>query len=121
MREIVGAERHEILSLKSDDITQKKLVELFASTSKGEARFNTNDKIKITANKHYNKTELDTTVGKYIFNMFALPESYLKKFGYNNNPMNRRNLGTQETNMADMILVNELKPEDYLVYMQKGE
>jgi hypothetical protein len=121
MRFLDEKERYEILSLKPDDITQKKLVELFAATSKGDARFNTNDKFNLPTNKFYNKNSIDTTIGKYLFNMFALPESYLKKYGYNNSPMNSKNLGKQETNMADMILTGELKPEDYIIYMRKGE
>jgi len=121
MKILSEKERYEILSLKPDDITQKKLVELFAATNKGEAKYSTNDVFRLEANTLYNKSAIDTTVGRYIFNMFALPVSYLKKFGYNNLPMNSKNLGQQETDMLDMMLLGELRPEDYLVYMRKGE
>jgi repressor of nif and glnA expression len=119
-------ERYEILSLKEDDITQKKLVELFAATNKGEAKYNTNDRFELTSSSfrkgaYHNKNTIITTIGKYIFNMFTLPESYLKKYGYNNDAMSGGNLSKQETNMTDMILIEELKPEDYLIYMRKGE
>ena len=121
MKILNDKERYEILSLKPDDITQKKLVELFAATSKGEAKYETNDQFRLEANTFYNKSAVDTTVGKYVFNMFTLPVSYLKKYGYNNQSMNGKNLGNMETNMTDMILNDEMKPEDYLVYMRKGE
>jgi len=126
MRVLNDKERYEILSLKPDDITQKKLVELLAATSKGEARFNTNDLFALIANSRdvrdvYNKNTIETTVGKYIFNMFALPKAYLKKYGYNNEVMNASNLGKMETKMTDMMLIDELKPEDYIEYMRKGE
>jgi hypothetical protein len=123
MKILNDKERYEILSLKPDDITQKKLVELFAATDKGDAKYDTNDKFRLEANTRglYNKTAVDTTVGKYIFNMFTLPEAYLKKYGYNNDAMSSKNLGKMETNMTDMILIKELKPEDYIAYMRKAE
>lgn len=125
MKILNDKERYEILSLKPDDITQKKLVELFAATNKGESRYEPNDKFTLDANalggKLYNKTAIETTVGRFILNIFTLPESYLKKHGYNNETLNSKNLGKQETNMADMMLLKELKAEDYLVYMQKIE
>lgn len=120
-RILEGNERTEILSLKEDDITQKKLIELFANTSKGDAKYDTNDRLEIVSNMLYNKNTIETTVGRYILNMFALPVSYLKKHGYNNNPMNSGNLSKMETDMTDMILMGELKPEDYIIYMRKGE
>jgi hypothetical protein len=35
--------------------------------------------------------------------------------------MSSKNLGKMETNMTDMILIKELKPEDYIAYMRKAE
>lgn len=121
MKMLNDKERYEILSLKPDDITQKKLVELFAATDKGEAKYDTSDQFELASNAFYNKSTIITTVGRYIFNMFTLPIAYLKKYGYNNKPMSSKNLGEMETNMTDMILIKELKPEDYIAYMRKGE
>jgi len=115
-------ERFEILSLKPDDITQKKLVELFAATNKGESKYEPNDRFILDTNhKVHNKSSIETTVGRYIVNMFAFPESYLKKYGYCNNILSGGGLSKEETRMTDMILTGEMKPEEFLVYMRKGE
>lgn len=123
MRMLNDKERYEILSLKESDITQEKLVDLFAATSKGEARFNTNDTFRLESNtpRIYNKTAVDTTVGRYIFNMFTLPVSYLKKFGYHNKPITGKTMGDLESLMVNMILTKEMLPEEYLTYMRKAE
>lgn len=121
MKTISNDDRREILSLKEDDITQRKLVELFAATNKGDARFSTNDIFTLDSRAFHNNQTIETTVGKYIYNMFTLPLSYLKKFGYNNDAINGRAIDKQEELMADMILMKEMKPEDYLIYLRKAE
>ena len=122
MKKLNDKERFEILSLKEDDITKRKLAELFAATRQGDARFQTTDRFLLPVDaKLNNKTAHDTTVGKYIWNMFAIPKSYLNKFGYVTEEMNSGNLGDLESRMRDMILTKELKPEDYLEYLTKGE
>jgi hypothetical protein len=122
MRMLSDKERFEILSLKPDDITQKKLVELFAATNKGESKYEPNDRFILETNhKVYNKSPIETTVGRYIFNMFCLPESYLKKYGYCNTILSGGGLSKEETRMTDMTLTQEMKPEDFLIYMRKAE
>ena len=44
MKKLNDKERFEILSLKEDDITKRKLAELFAATRQGDARFQTTDR-----------------------------------------------------------------------------
>lgn len=121
MRMLNDKERHEIFSLKPNDITQRKLVELFAANRQREARFETNDRFELTSRLFHNKETIETTVGRYIWNMFVLPDVYLKKHGYVNEPMNSGNLSDLETKMANMLLTEEMKTEDYIEYMRKGE
>lgn len=120
MRNLNFDEAKEIMALKPDDITLKKLVELFAATSKGEARFQTNDRFILTPGKYTNK-QIETTVGRYILNMFALPEAYIKKHGYVNEPMTSGNLNNLEKTMLDMILNKEMDVAEYIKYIRKGE
>lgn len=121
MREITDVEVREILSLRESDITQRKLVELFAATRKGDSKYETNDRFTLPAGRFHNKQTIETTIGRYIFNMFALPEAYLKKYGYANMAMHGGAIGDEESLMANMLLSGELKAEDYLQYMRKGE
>jgi hypothetical protein len=121
-RKITSAETSEILSLKRSDINMPLLRGLFA-TKRGQngPRFNTYDTMDLPRNKLYNSAQISTTVGRYIFNMFVIPEKYLKKSGYQNLVFDSDNLGKFEKEIAGMFLEDELTSLEYTEFLDNGE
>ena len=115
-------EIEEILKLKRKDITATKLKDLFAiDENQTKAKFQPNDTFVLSANKFYNKTQIVTTVGRYIYNMFCIPESYLKKFGYMNDELVEDKIGDLEKQMGSMILNDEMTTKEYAEFMDNSE
>ena len=60
----------EILALNRDDITMDLMREFFAChIGENEPKYNTYDKITLPAGRFYNKEAIETTIGKFIFNI----------------------------------------------------
>lgn len=121
-RELIPSEVKEILSLKREDITSQKLKDFFAIfKGKDSSRFETNDTFMLLKGDLYNKENIKTTVGRYIFNMFALPDVYLQKYGYFNEILTGKTLSKIQKQLADMVLEDEASPLDYHHYLDYGE
>jgi hypothetical protein len=121
-RKLDVSETKEILSLKESDINMG-LIRSFFAIKKGKraARFNTFDTITLPKGHLYNKEEIDTTVGRYIFNFFCLPEPFLKKFGFQNLVFNKSAIGDLEEKLANMLLDDLLTTKDYAKYLDNAE
>lgn len=103
-------------------ISNTQLCNYFAATLENKnARFNTNDKITIPVNTIFNNKPIETTIGRYIFNAFCLPEAYIKKHGYLNDPLTKKVLGSIENNFAVMLFEKEIDINDYITYVDKTE
>jgi len=121
-KKIEGLKAKEILSLERKDITMDKIRDLFACHfGESEPQYNTYDIIKLPAGRLYNKTDLETTIGRFICNLMIFPEPYLKKFGYFNKPLTKSALKNIETEMGQMILNDEMTTKDYSLYLDNGE
>ncbi len=122
-RKLTPQEVKEVLSLKKEDMTSKKLKDFFAIyMGKDAPRFNTNDRFVLLKNDYFNKENVETTIGRYIFNLVAIPESYLKKYGYCNDVLTAKNIEKLENRMGNMMLDGEMKTtKDYISYLDDGE
>ena len=86
-RQLTFSEAQEFLNLKHEDITATLLRSWFAANkNQDEPKYQTYDKIVLPKNHPhcFNETEIVTTLGRFLFNFFALPDVYLKKHGYVN-------------------------------------
>jgi len=86
-----------------------------------KARFNTYDKFTLPAGRLFNKTDIETTVGRFIFNLATLPEKYLKKYGYYNDTLTKSALGKFESKLGDMLLNDELTTKEFAEYTDRCE
>jgi hypothetical protein len=121
-RKITAAETAEILALKRSDINMPLLRGLFA-TKKGKLgpKFNTYDTMDLPKNKLYNTEVVKTTVGRYIFNLFVIPEKYLKKNGYQDKVFDADTVSSLEKEIAGLFLNNELTSDEYTEFLDNGE
>lgn len=120
-RKISPDEIREILSLDRKSITATKLKDLFANKPTQNARFQPNDTFMLPINTFYNKQSLQTTVGRYIFNIFCIPVPYLKKYGYCNDTMSSDGLKDIESKMGQMVMLDEMTTKEYAEYMDNAE
>ena len=121
-RELTSEEIKELLSLKPDAITSKLLKSYFAvKMGSDNPRFSTNDTFTLIKGQYFNKENIKTTVGRYLFNLAALPDSYLNKYGYLNETLDADKLGDLESKLGNMVLNNEATTQDYIDYLNHGE
>jgi len=125
VRDITKEEKSEIISLTIKDITSKKLKDLFAvRPGQDHPRFEPNDKFVLMNGDNPNfklSTPVQTTVGRYIFNVFVLPEPFIKKFGYSNAVMSVDGIDDIQNKLADMVLHDECATDDYIHFLNYGE
>lgn len=121
-RELTRAEIDEVLSLTPDQIDIDLLRGYFACFyGNDEPRFNTFDTFTLPKEKWFNSENIKTTIGRYIANIYMLPEPYLKKNGYQNVPFTKGFLEKAEGEMGNMVLNDEMTVEDYINYINVGE
>jgi len=121
-RKLNAAETKEILLLTQKDITMTLLRSYFAvKKSQKEARFNTFDTFTLPKGHLYNKDSENTTVGRYIFNLFAVPEKYLKKYGYQNIVFDSGSTKKLENKLGLMLLNNEITSAEFIEFLDNGE
>ena len=121
-RELTLDERRELLSLKREDITRELLQDYFACYyGKSAARFETYDTFTLPAGAFYNDKPIETTIGRYLVNMYVLPPQYLKKYGYYNEVITKSSLGKLESVLGDMILNDEISTKEFAAYLNNGE
>lgn len=89
------------LSLKPEDLGIKMQTSLFSSTVDPETKkisppkYNVTDRVKLKANEYINKTNIDTTLGRIVFNKICI-EPYIANVipdGYWNIPLDKKAVG----------------------------
>lgn len=121
-RKLNQAEAREVLSLSRQEVNMSLLKGYFAATlTRKEPRFNTFDTLSLPKGKLFNEEEIETTVGRYLFNLYVIPEVYLKRFGYQNVVYNTDNIGEMEERMSYMVLQDEMSTRDFAGYLDRAE
>jgi hypothetical protein len=121
-RKLNQTETKEILSLERKDINMSLLKSYFAATLKRkEPRFNTFDTMDLPKGRLFNSEEVDTTIGRFMFNLYVIPDKYLKKFGYQNIAYNVDNIGEMEERLSYMVLQEELETKEFAGYLDRAE
>jgi hypothetical protein len=121
-RKLTQAETREVLSLKDTDINMKLLKDYFAvSLKQKEPRYNTTDTLMLPKGTLNNEEMIETTIGRYIFNLYVLPQRYLNKFGYQNVEYNTGNIKTLESRMDYMLMEDQLDTKEFAQFLDRAE
>ena len=120
-RALTPEEVKEILELDRKDITATKLRSLFAGSINREPRFNTYDTFTLPAKKYFNKETIETTIGRYIFNIVCLPEKFLDREGYQNTTLSKGAISKIEEKMGAMVLEDKMSTKEYAEYLDSTE
>lgn len=75
-RRILSTEKEMLLNLKSEDITFDLLVDFFSDCRNGDkikkSKFKPNDIMTLNKKDYFNKTDIETTVGRFILNKYLI-------------------------------------------------
>lgn len=123
-RRISDVEKREILQLKREDITFTKIKELFANSIDDnnvlvDAKFLPNDTFILNKGYLYNESQLETTVGRYIFNLFIFSPNILKQIGYQNEPVNKKNYGKIQGKLSTLFKEDKITSEELMDYINR--
>ena len=88
-RKIVNTEKEFLLNLTPDDITFDLLIDLFADRRNGDkvkqSKFKPNDIMVLEKRDYFNKSDIETTVGRFILNKFLIEKlGFIEVTGYVN-------------------------------------
>ena len=121
-RKLTLQETEALLKLTKEDIDMNLLRNFFAvRMGQDEPRFNTFDTFRLPKDRLYNKETMETTIGRYLWNFFVIPDEYLKKFGYQDVVFNKKAIGSFEKQLANMLLNDEISVDDYAGYLDRAE
>lgn len=102
-----------LLSLKADDVDADTIKSLLANTEDKDAPFDATDSFVLPKGRYYNKENVTTTVGRYIFNLVTLTERTGPHIGYINFPVNGSGMGKIDTKMSELLMADIISVEDY--------
>ena len=105
-------------NLTPEDITKTFISDLFGRTSDGNY-IKPTEGYKVPINKFDNDKPIDTTVGRYIYNLFILQKKFVKLIGYINKPLTKSSLSDIENLLAEKTLNNEITIPEIRDYMDR--
>lgn len=127
-KNVSASDTKELLELKPDDITRTLLTDLFADTvntsqtnvaGKKRSKYATWDHFVVPAGYFFdNQPEIQTTIGRFIFNTFVLHSSGLiSHTGYFNIIMNKSSLGSLDNLIGHLYLENNIDRNQFNNYI----
>lgn len=121
-------DKEYLLSLKPEDLTFSKLVELFGDTvqmgddisKEHHSHFNTTDEMILTPKDYFVKEETRTTVGRFIFNKYIVERIGLQHVvGYLNMPLTKSASSKYEALISKALVEDKITIDqmyDYIDY-----
>lgn len=110
-------EKNFFMNLKPDDITKKFLQGIFSDTynlitnTPNPSRFNTYDQFVIKKGQFYNKEDIVTNCGIFVYNKRCLEQTFIDKVGYQNVELKKKKVGA----INEMLVQHAAKDKDSLV------
>lgn len=123
MSRISEEDKKYLLSLNTNDITYELGMALFADTVRREggkvievkSRFEPTDTFNLKAREYFNRTDIETTVGTFIFNKFIIEPLFAEHIDYVNWELTDEGLGKLESILSQLLL------EDIITTTQFGD
>ena len=127
MKRISEEDKKYLLSLTPEDITYELGMELFADHVKKvdgkvvevKSRFEPTDYFNLKAGEYFNKTDIETTVGSFIFNKFILEPKFSKHVDYVNYEITDGGLGKFESELSQLLLNDVITTDDFTDYLDR--
>lgn len=113
----------EVLSLRPEDITRTKIIDLFAVEKDHKPRFNPNDYFTLYK-KDWNNLESDrieTTIGRYVFNIFIIKPFLEKHIPYVNETLDGDGFKKLEDRITALLLDDIITTKQFADYLNRVE
>ena len=121
-RKLTEEETKELLTLDSDNITKSILIGYFAYTTKGKPRFLPGDLLCVPKDKFNTSGPINTTIGRYIFNLFLLHKFIsVKQIGFINEPVTKGVYEKTNDKLSELLLIKKIDVKDYIDYLNRIE
>lgn len=123
-RYISNDEKNAFLRLKPEHITksffQKYFFKRFDMKTRKliESKYKFTDRLKLRKGESINRTDIDTTLGRLIFNVFIVSE-FSKYIDYINNPITKKELKKFESILSGLLLEDKITPQQVGDYLNK--
>lgn len=123
---ISDKDKEYLLSLKPEDLTFSKLVDLFGDTVTAgqniewekKSRFETTDEMILYPREYFVKEETLTTVGRFIWNKYIVERIGLQNvLGYVNVPLTAGNSGKNEAMLSKALIEDRMTIDQFYDYI----
>lgn len=127
MSRISEEDKKYLLSLKTEDITYELGMALFADTVRREggkvievkSRFEPTDTFNLKAGEYFNRTDIETTVGTFIFNKFIIEPLFAEHIDYVNWELTDKGLGKLEGMLSQLLLEDVITTTHFGDYLNR--
>ena len=127
MKRVSEEDKKYLLSLTPEDITYELGMQLFADHVKKvdgkiveeKSRFEPTDYFNLKAGEYFNKTDIETTVGSFIFNKFIIEPRFSKYIEYVNYEVTDKGLGKLESELSQLLLTDVITTDDFADYLNR--
>lgn len=118
-------DKQMLLSLKKEDVTFNKLLELMGTRSKRvngkvvviPSKFEPMDEFYLEKGEYFNKERVLTTVGRFIFNKIIIENDFEEVLGYINQTMTGSDLTKMENKLSEAYLEDRITEEQMVRYL----
>lgn len=127
MAKLNDKDKQYLLSLKPEDITATLLFDLFGDKAKvvnkkvvrEKSKYSFQDTFDLKAGEYFNKEDITTNCGLFIFNKIVVERELVDILGYLNNPINKGELGRIDGLMAKALLVDKIDTRMMMNYTNR--
>jgi hypothetical protein len=127
MRRINEEEKRYIMSLRPEDITYELGMSLFADHVRKvdgkiveeKSRFEPTDYFQLKAGEYINRTDIETTVGTFIFNKFIIEPLFTEHVDYVNWELTDGGLGKLEGILSELLLEDKIDTTMFGDYLDR--
>ncbi|MDD3172237.1 MAG: hypothetical protein PHF63_00985 [Herbinix sp.] len=121
MRTITEAEKNELLKIKIEDLDFNKIIELLGNSKKGPPRFTPEDRFKLKANEYFNDKDIETTVGRFIYNKYLIEKDLKMVVGYVNEPITKKSQHSINNKIGRALLNDEIDVDTMVRFLDRLE
>lgn len=126
-RAITKEEKDYLLSLEASKIDLNTFVELFSDTMKKvdgkvkkiPSKFEPTDSMVLKASEYFNKEDITTTVGRFIFNKFIVERDLVDIVGYINEPVNGKMIKKMDDKISKALLIDKIDSVTFGKYINR--
>lgn len=109
------------LDLKPEDITFDLLLDLFADKKGGPSKYETWDEMDLKKGEYFNKVDLTTNIGLFIFNKLLIERDLTHVVDYINTPMNGKSLKKLNNTISKALLYDKITSDVMIKYLNRTQ